>query len=83
MTVHLRPDERHAKFSDVRALSCMMKCVEFRDADLNVEGFPSADFLQLVRDVVPEQVTLVPDARPSEPPNMAGTWRKTLTYCHQ
>ena len=62
ITVHPRPDERHAKFSDVRDLSRLVRTVEFRNAELNVEGYPSDDFLDLVREVVPEQVTLVPDS---------------------
>jgi pyridoxine 5-phosphate synthase len=60
VTVHPRPDARHARFSDVRALSAFVKGetgVEF-----NVEGNPFPEFLELVRETVPTQCTLVPDA---------------------
>lgn len=56
ITVHPRPDERHIKRSDVYALR------EVVTTEFNIEGFPSDDFLKLVLDVRPEQVTLVPDA---------------------
>lgn len=55
ITVHPRPDERHIRRSDVYAL----KNVVF--SEFNVEGYPSPDFLDLVLEVRPEQVTLVPD----------------------
>lgn len=56
ITVHPRPDERHIKRSDVYALR------EVVTTEFNIEGFPSDDFIKLVLDVRPEQVTLVPDA---------------------
>lgn len=56
ITVHPRPDERHVRRADVFSLRPLVK-VEF-----NIEGYPSADFLDLVVKVRPEQVTLVPDA---------------------
>lgn len=58
ITVHPRPDERHTRKADVRALRplCQQLGVE-----LNVEGYPSPDFLALVAETRPEQVTLVPD----------------------
>ncbi|MCX8112490.1 MAG: pyridoxine 5'-phosphate synthase [Bacteroidia bacterium] len=55
ITVHPRPDERHIRRADVYAL---------RDAlqvELNVEGFPSPSYLQLMEQVRPTQATLVPD----------------------
>lgn len=55
ITVHPRPDERHIRRSDVRALKPALR-VEF-----NVEGYPSEDFMALVLEVRPAQVTLVPD----------------------
>jgi pyridoxine 5-phosphate synthase len=55
ITVHPRPDERHIRFSDVFALR------EVIATELNVEGYPSHDFLKLVKEVKPAQVTLVPD----------------------
>ncbi|SHI31581.1 pyridoxine 5'-phosphate synthase [Hymenobacter daecheongensis DSM 21074] len=56
ITVHPRPDERHIRFQDVRDLRRVIS------TELNVEGNPTAEFLALVREVRPEQVTLVPDA---------------------
>ncbi|GAA4366689.1 pyridoxine 5'-phosphate synthase [Hymenobacter saemangeumensis] len=56
ITVHPRPDERHIRYQDVRDLKGIVT------TELNVEGNPTPDFLDLVREVRPEQVTLVPDA---------------------
>lgn len=55
ITVHPRPDERHIKKQDVFDLK------EAIDVELNVEGYPSSDFLELVEKTRPAQVTLVPD----------------------
>jgi pyridoxine 5-phosphate synthase len=55
ITVHPRPDARHIKFQDVFDLAAMMT-VEF-----NIEGYPTAEFIDLVMRVRPTQVTLVPD----------------------
>ncbi|MBC6608552.1 pyridoxine 5'-phosphate synthase [Hymenobacter sp. BT188] len=56
ITVHPRPDERHIRYQDVRDLKRIVT------TELNVEGNPTPDFINLVREVRPEQVTLVPDA---------------------
>ena len=56
ITVHPRPDERHIRRSDVYAIKKAIG-VEF-----NIEGYPSADFVRLVCEVHPAQVTLVPDS---------------------
>ncbi|SHK02201.1 pyridoxine 5'-phosphate synthase [Hymenobacter psychrotolerans] len=56
ITVHPRPDERHIRYQDVRDLKAVVT------TELNIEGNPTPDFLNLVREVRPEQVTLVPDA---------------------
>src|SRR5262245_45504461 len=56
ITVHPRPDGRHIRVADVDALAAMLT-VEF-----NIEGYPSAQFLDLVCRVRPAQCTLVPDA---------------------
>lgn len=50
LTVHPRPDERHTRASDVRALRAMIDA-EFPDRELNVEGFPDARFLALAGEV--------------------------------
>lgn len=56
ITVHPRPDERHIRYSDVYALKKIVP-VEF-----NIEGYPCEKFINLVTEVKPAQVTLVPDA---------------------
>ncbi len=56
ITVHPRPDERHIRRSDVPLLK---KAIA---TELNIEGYPAEDFISLVLDVKPAQVTLVPDA---------------------
>ena len=55
ITVHPRPDARHITYADVRALKPLVR------GEFNVEGYPSEDFLTLVEEVRPHQVTLVPD----------------------
>ena len=56
ITVHPRPDERHIRYSDVRAIRPLVK------TEFNIEGNPIPSFVDLVLEVVPDQVTLVPDA---------------------
>ena len=56
ITVHPRPDERHIRYQDVLDLRPLVK------TEFNIEGYPSESFIQLVTKVLPEQVTLVPDA---------------------
>ena len=55
ITVHPRPDERHIRKTDVYELH------SFITTEFNIEGYPSEDFCNLVLDVCPTQVTLVPD----------------------
>ena len=55
ITVHPRPDERHIRYEDVRALSPILT------TEFNVEGYPNKVFMDLVKEVKPTQVTLVPD----------------------
>ncbi len=62
ITVHPRPDERHIRRGDVRELAEMLAEGDFPEAEFNIEGYPSEDFLRLVETVRPDQVTLVPDA---------------------
>ena len=59
ITVHPRPDERHAKFSDLEILKKLTN--EYEKIEFNIEGYPSNDFIKKVIDVSPDQVTLVPD----------------------
>ncbi|MHC4664969.1 MAG: pyridoxine 5'-phosphate synthase [Planctomycetota bacterium] len=57
ITVHPRPDQRHIRFADVYELAEMVT-VEF-----NIEGNPfTGKYVEIVRDVKPDQATLVPDA---------------------
>ena len=56
ITVHPRPDERHIRFKDVYDLKAQIK------TEFNIEGYPSTDFIELIKSVKPAQVTLVPDA---------------------
>jgi pyridoxine 5-phosphate synthase len=55
ITVHPRPDGRHIRTQDVLDLSAHL------DVELNIEGYPSDDFLRLIEKVRPAQCTLVPD----------------------
>jgi pyridoxine 5-phosphate synthase len=60
LTVHPRPDERHIRRSDVPTLAELMQ--PWRPAcELNIEGYPDERLLDIVREVRPEQCTLVPD----------------------
>ena len=56
ITVHPRPDQRHIRYSDVRAIRPLIT------TEFNIEGNPIPTFTELVCEVVPDQVTLVPDA---------------------
>ena len=56
ITVHPRPDERHITKADVRALKKVVK------TEFNIEGYPDRRFMDLIEEVRPEQVTLVPDS---------------------
>ena len=56
ITVHPRPDARHIRYDDVRNLKAVI------DTELNIEGNPIPSFIDLVLEVKPAQVTLVPDA---------------------
>ena len=59
ITLHPRPDERHAKTSDLDPIKKLVS--KFSNVELNVEGFPSNNFIKNVIDIKPHQVTLVPD----------------------
>ena len=56
ITVHPRPDERHIRYSDVRSIRPQIS------TEFNIEGNPTGSFTALVCEVIPDQVTLVPDA---------------------
>lgn len=56
ITVHPRPDQRHITKKDAYELRNVIT------TEYNIEGYPSKDFIKMVLDICPEQVTLVPDA---------------------
>ena len=55
ITVHPRPDERHIRYQDVREIKPVV------NTEFNIEGYPNKSFMDLVLEVKPNQVTLVPD----------------------
>ncbi len=55
ITVHPRPDERHIRYSDVRELKPLVK------TEFNIEGYPDKNLMDLVLEIKPDQLTLVPD----------------------
>jgi pyridoxine 5-phosphate synthase len=62
VTVHPRPDERHVRRTDVTELAALLESELPAGTEFNIEGFPTPDFVALIREVRPDQVTLVPDA---------------------
>jgi pyridoxine 5-phosphate synthase len=56
ITIHPRPDERHIRYQDARDLKSVVH------TEFNIEGNPVAKFMDLVLELKPTQVTLVPDA---------------------
>ena len=57
ITIHPRQDSRHITKKDVYNIKSVITSAEF-----NIEGYPSPEFIKLVLDVSPHQVTLVPDS---------------------
>ncbi len=55
VTIHPRPDERHIRYADVEAIKPVIT------TEFNIEGYPSPDFVNMVLQAKPTQVTLVPD----------------------
>ena len=56
ITIHPRPDERHIRYQDARDLKSIVS------TEYNIEGNPQHNFIDLVLECQPDQVTLVPDA---------------------
>tara|TARA_B100000767_G_scaffold57245_1_gene52988 strand:+ start:1877 stop:2590 length:714 start_codon:yes stop_codon:yes gene_type:complete len=56
ITIHPRPDERHITTKDVYDLAPIVK------TEFNIEGYPDARFMSLIKEIRPKQATLVPDA---------------------
>lgn len=59
ITIHPRPDERHARFSDALLLKQLTK--KYPERELNIEGYPSDVFIETILQIKPHQCTLVPD----------------------
>lgn len=74
ITVHPRPDERHVRVKDVYDLANKIK------TEFNIEGYPSKDFIHLVKSVKPTQVTLVPDAPDTLTSNAGWDTEKHLDF---
>ena len=60
ITVHPRPDERHIRAGDVRELAALMKA--WPQAEYNIEGNPTQNLMDFIREVRPHQATFVPDS---------------------
>ncbi len=74
ITVHPRPDERHIRYADVRALKPILT------TEFNIEGKPIDSFRDLVLEVHPAQVTLVPDAENALTSNSGWDTKRNLQY---
>ena len=77
ITVHPRPDQRHIRYSDVKALKAIVT------TEFNIEGYPSPSFNELVLSVKPEQVTLVPDPPEAITSNAGWDAKKHYAYLKQ
>ncbi len=80
ITLHPRPDQRHARYSDVVSLS---KLCSSHGSELNVEGFPSPEFLDVVMRTQPTQCTLVPDDPAQLTSDHGWNVLKEQRYLHQ
>jgi pyridoxine 5-phosphate synthase len=60
LTIHPRPDQRHATYDDVADLADLIRSYD-RETELNIEGNPIDSFLETVIRYKPHQCTLVPD----------------------
>ncbi len=74
ITVHPRPDERHIKYQDVRDIRSKIT------TELNIEGYPTEKFISLVLEVLPHQVTLVPDPPDAITSNAGWDTKKHQNY---
>jgi pyridoxine 5-phosphate synthase len=74
ITIHPRPDERHIHYADAYVLK------ENLDVELNIEGYPSEDFLKMVCEVKPAQCTLVPDSPEAITSNAGWDCRTNLSF---
>ncbi len=74
ITVHPRPDERHIRYADVWELKPLLR------TEFNIEGNPTPEFIKLVKDIKPHQVTLVPDAHDAITSNAGWNVRKNFDF---
>jgi len=74
ITMHPRPDERHIRYADVREIRPLIT------TEVNIEGNPTGSFAALVCEVVPNQVTLVPDAPDAITSNAGWDTKKNRTF---
>ncbi|RRQ45926.1 pyridoxine 5'-phosphate synthase [Chryseobacterium sp. SC28] len=74
ITIHPRPDQRHITRKDVYDLKPLVK------TEFNIEGNPQSAFVEMVLEVKPEQVTLVPDADDAITSNAGWDCEKNLTF---
>ncbi len=74
ITVHPRPDERHIRYRDVYELR------EVVTTEFNIEGNPEEPFVRMVLEVVPDQVTLVPDAHDAITSDSGWDTRTNLSF---
>jgi pyridoxine 5-phosphate synthase len=74
ITVHPRPDERHIRYSDVYEIYPLIK------TEFNIEGNPIPRFIELVLEVKPSQVTLVPDSVDAVTSNAGWDTKKHKEY---
>ena len=74
ITVHPRPDERHIRYNDVYDLKPIIT------TEFNIEGYPGKSFIEMVLEVLPDQVTLVPDAHDAVTSNAGWDTLKFRTF---
>lgn len=77
ITVHPRPDERHIRYADVHELRPLLT------EEFNIEGNPVPKFIDLVTEVRPAQVTLVPDAEDAITSNAGWDTVKHANYLRE
>ena len=77
ITIHPRPDERHIRYQDARDLKGIVR------TELNIEGNPIPKFIDLVLEVRPDQVTLVPDAPDAITSNAGWDTRKHVKFLRE
>ena len=77
VTIHPRPDERHIKYQDAHDLKSVVK------TEYNIEGNPIRNFIDLVIEIKPTQVTLVPDAIDAITSNAGWDTKKNQSYLQE